>query len=449
MRPRIACSTRRKAILRRLGLPALASLLLAAALCASGQNALEDSLHTKYGQFLQAETPHRGESDAVRARRVMTAFNDAFGPAAQRYASLDETDLRILLSATLAAGVFSQDSVFPLRAATYARALTGRGEAVAVELRDIFTLMIKDRLFLDAARLRSEFAQDIPAQMPVIHDAATSPGRGVFALDDAGASFSRKKFNLPRDGILIIAQTRCHFTVDAAREIFGSPAFAAIFREHALWLAPAAQQLDVNQLAAWNSAFPAAKMVIADKESAFPEVRNWGTPTFLFFHHGRLAAVSEGWRRSGGLADIADGLRDIGIDPPPVPAQTMSTTAIPAAEAYVPAADQSVIDRATAPVRSGDDLAEYVRTADARSPLQYLGPTARRRFLAQLRFTADGARRPDLAALNGLTASQAYAILALFGWQSAVASVPGLRTETALDRQILAQWPAARDRPAG
>lgn len=94
------------------------------------------------------------------------------------------------------------------------------------------------------------------------------------------------------------------------------------------------------------------------------------------------------------------------------------------------------IDFQMAPVKSQADLAAYLRTIDAESPLMALSPGARDRFLDSLEFNENGLvgyRYEDLE--RDLTASQVYRILALFGAQQ-TASLLHSRIESDADRII-------------
>lgn len=415
-----------------------AQAFLAAAVFMPATGAAGQSLASRYDRLRQAEAPRDGQSDAGRAARVLAAYTRAFGDMGENYRTLDTPSLRILLSATIDAGRFSESATFPERAEACARELMARGQDIPIELRDIFGLLVKDRLFQRAAALRKDFPAAGLGPPPRLRAADIAPKRAVIDLDGAGAGLTGGIMHVPRDGILVVAQTQCHFTENAAREIAASPAYATLFRDHSAWLAPAEQTLDADALRRWDREYPAARLVVAARNSDFPEIRNWATPAFLFYRHGRLVAVSSGWRPGGGLADLAEGMRAIGIDPPPLPAHSPEAAATMPPEAISYDPNQFMIDRATAPVRSRADLTAYTQaTPPGRSPFRYLAPEARRRFLAQLRFTPDGASRPDASPLHGLTVSQAYQILAVLGWQSMLASIPDLQTESAIDGRIL------------
>lgn len=115
------------------------------------------------------------------------------------------------------------------------------------------------------------------------------------------------------------------------------------------------------------------------------------------------------------------------------------TAAMPGAgRAEVPRDADVTIERLSAQIRSGADLAAYLhRTQIAHSPLRYMNPAARHAFLASLRFDENGIIGFTHAGFAGLRASEAYQILALFGAQRAVPGIKGLVSRDSLDHMIL------------
>lgn len=95
--------------------------------------------------------------------------------------------------------------------------------------------------------------------------------------------------------------------------------------------------------------------------------------------------------------------------------------------------EESIVSTAVAPVRSRAQLVEYVRnTAANSSPLNKLHPAQLTEFLDSLSFNETGLTGFNYAALSGLTVSDAYRVLALFGAQH-LTHVVGGREETKLD----------------
>ncbi|MFC7520178.1 hypothetical protein ACFQS6_08195 [Xanthomonas populi] len=96
------------------------------------------------------------------------------------------------------------------------------------------------------------------------------------------------------------------------------------------------------------------------------------------------------------------------------------------------------MDQEVAPIRSQAELQEYLRVLPARSPLKFLSPVAREKFLNSLVFSRNGLASysyKDLAI--ELTALEAYKVLALFGQQATVTLIPGLRQPDGFSKTIM------------
>jgi hypothetical protein len=89
------------------------------------------------------------------------------------------------------------------------------------------------------------------------------------------------------------------------------------------------------------------------------------------------------------------------------------------------------------PIHSKADLQRYLSTAGSDSPLNRLSVTSRRAFLSSLRFNSAGITTFRYDGLQReLTASQAYRVLALFGFANDIALIPHLRIVTSEDRRL-------------
>lgn len=102
---------------------------------------------------------------------------------------------------------------------------------------------------------------------------------------------------------------------------------------------------------------------------------------------------------------------------------------------------QRNIDLAFAPVKSRVDLSKYLaKTSIAKSPLRYIPPQKRHRFLSSLRFNSKGLTSFSYKPLvsSGLSATQIRNILSLFGMQSAASTFKGARVLSHKDELIMA-----------
>ena len=102
------------------------------------------------------------------------------------------------------------------------------------------------------------------------------------------------------------------------------------------------------------------------------------------------------------------------------------------------------LDRAGALIRTSAQLAAWLAEARADDPLTALPAPARGRFLESLRFGPWGVQSFQSEALQaGLSASEAWRLLALFGLQATLAALPALPVRSPEDAEVEA-WRRAQ-----
>ncbi|MGO4551837.1 hypothetical protein AB4059_12120 [Lysobacter sp. 2RAF19] len=114
-----------------------------------------------------------------------------------------------------------------------------------------------------------------------------------------------------------------------------------------------------------------------------------------------------------------------------------SATISPQAWAADVAIRQSQIDTALAPIRSREDLRAHLQR-EMHSPLHRLAPAQRERFLASLVFAPEGLASYSFLPLEaGLSVTEVYRVLALFGAQSSIAAIGNLDPATEAESAML------------
>jgi hypothetical protein len=101
-------------------------------------------------------------------------------------------------------------------------------------------------------------------------------------------------------------------------------------------------------------------------------------------------------------------------------------------------AQQKRLDLALAPIKSRAKLETYLKnTPPSRNPLDRLSSSAKKRFLKSLRFNEKGLTSFSYADLEGLTATEIYRILSLFGVQSDTSAIKSARIKSETDALIM------------
>jgi hypothetical protein len=98
-----------------------------------------------------------------------------------------------------------------------------------------------------------------------------------------------------------------------------------------------------------------------------------------------------------------------------------------------------LLDVMVAPIHSKAELDSYLETHPD-SPIHRLGASAMRSFLDSLVFARQGLGSYSYTELEGMSASDVYQILALFGLQSDTGSIRRKRSLSADDRMVEAQF---------
>ena len=104
----------------------------------------------------------------------------------------------------------------------------------------------------------------------------------------------------------------------------------------------------------------------------------------------------------------------------------------------------AIIDAATAPIRSQDDLRNHLAAMPS-SPIYKLTPHSRAIFLSSLVFTNRGLASYSYVSLAGISVSDAYQILMLFGAQGTIGDVPNLESISPLDKAIILRAKATNE----
>ncbi|WP_159097558.1 hypothetical protein [Stenotrophomonas sp. SAU14A_NAIMI4_5] len=105
---------------------------------------------------------------------------------------------------------------------------------------------------------------------------------------------------------------------------------------------------------------------------------------------------------------------------------------------------------AYAPINSFEQLDDHMNALKLDSPMVALSQSARERFIAGLQFGSQGLASYDYEPITSeLTAAQAYRLLSLFGAQRTLSLLPGLKIESASDREVMNSSDAEFSRKGG
>lgn len=198
-------------------------------------------------------------------------------------------------------------------------ALEARGLAEPAHYHAAQEGLLAARLLDEAQAFTREHAAQGLAPLPTF---VTAPGLAVDAPSEWAVHPQRHELlrrpvsGLPSTGIVVVGHPFCHFTQDAVRDIEADPLLAGLFAAHAKWIAPQSGRMrDVAAIQQWNRDHPDGAMTLAYRESDWPAIDYWGTPTFYFLRDGQVVEQVTGWPTEGRRAELLAGLRELGLLP--------------------------------------------------------------------------------------------------------------------------------------
>jgi len=422
-------------------------LLIASAALVIAQPACAETLLDGYLAIRELYNNPPGETESAYRTQIRHQYKKLFAGAQSHVHEISDTDLRVLLRAATDASLRTERAQFLYDASADLKELASRGRAIDRDYLDVYRELVHHGKFADAAAMFKNYHVDGMEPLPEVIDnvGGLRHAHTEYQIASEGDKLIRRVSILPQTGVLVVAHPLCHFSVNAISYIHNDPILNPIFHDHSKWIAPLESYLNFKQFQEWNRTYPEATLSIVDRQRDWKFVDEWSTPTFYFFRNGRLIRTLVGWKgKAGEIQTIAEVLRSQGLINRSValrlPEERNSSATNSASPDVTPKSshNQHTIDLATAPIRSKDDLDAYLqRTPISESPFLYLSPLDRRIFLDEVTFNETGLTQFPPDAFETLTASQAYQLLALFGWQLVVPSLPGLRVQSSLDRAIM------------
>lgn len=198
-------------------------------------------------------------------------------------------------------------------------ALVAKGPLPEELVRHFYASLVTARHFAEAEAFRGRHPlAGMPAMPPVEQSASVHDGGPtVLALKEHDDSrvFQREAARVlgPGSWVLVVSHQLCHFSQNASRAIAADPVLGPVFRDHAQWIAPQESAMALSSLTDWNREHAAMPIAIAYRQSDWPMVSSWATPTFYFFRDGQLVRQVTGWPAEGNREALIGALRENGL----------------------------------------------------------------------------------------------------------------------------------------
>lgn len=251
-----------------------------------------------------------------RAARVDRAFDTYLLPQLGVLSERSTQDLRVLLQALHAAAVAVKQPRYSTLALRVGAELRARGALQPADTRvgAIIAMLTRD------ARALSPTSPWVPAfngrPLPQLPDTARAfeywmPGPEAGGIHTATAQMAELD-------IIVIAHPTCGFTRAAADAANADPELLQMLSgRRTLWLSPQDGTLDTGIFSDWSERHSELPIHIVARQSDFPDIGYWGTPTFYILRDGSVVARVVGWPRGGNKAALQQALGAAGISAVP------------------------------------------------------------------------------------------------------------------------------------
>lgn len=270
--------------------------------------------------FEIAQHKRRGTSDSAFGNALGLQYVQLFS-AYQHSPVLEKqsaNDTELLFRAAHATEFYSHQFQLVEDMRADLKQLERSGAATRADYADMYRSLIDVRDFDSARAYFATHPSNGLAPLPVIGSIPvhTTDKLTHLVVDSAQHSLRHEAFHPSlAPHILVIGHPLCHFTRQAVEDIETNPATKHLFAAHARWLAPQDGRIpeDFQVFISWNTLHPDEAMSFAYRESDWPLLDTWATPTFYFIKDGKVAAKLAGWPDEGNIPALTDAARKIGL----------------------------------------------------------------------------------------------------------------------------------------
>jgi hypothetical protein len=228
---------------------------------------------------------------------------------------LDDHDLALLFDGAYREAFYMHDPATVRDAEKFLNAMQKRGTATDEQYRLMHETFMGARMFDEARELAKQHPVPGLEAVPDLRSSVLVPGQPTeLAVDPTARVLLRESVDMQLEQVVIVSHPRCHFSANAMQYIAADPVLRVAL-DHARWLAPQHDHLELDAIQQWNREHPEMQHVIAYRNDEWPMIDSWGTPTFYFIKNGTVVAKVEGWNGDKTKADLLAGFRSIGVNP--------------------------------------------------------------------------------------------------------------------------------------
>jgi len=271
----------------------------------------------RYDALVETDEQSKGLSTHMRAQAITDSYAALFPPlSAAQLSRLSAADAAMGFRAANMANFYTQDERHLAQMQAYFLRLEVLGATSASQASDLMGAYVASRRWSEAEKLQARYPAADQEPLPSIRDTLggkTDSGPSILTVDAVHGEVVRIPENVMKGAVIVdISHPLCHFSQAAAAAMASDPELAKL-KDDIHWIAPVDRALHLQVLQQWNAQHPDMAMKIAYSRSQWPQLDNWGTPTFYFLLEGKLLGKVEGWPEEGRKAELLRAAHAIGL----------------------------------------------------------------------------------------------------------------------------------------
>lgn len=180
-------------------------------------------------------------------------------------------------------------------------------------LQTLYHSYIFTRQLDKASTLAQQYPNTVFSYMPPVLNISDGK-RTLFELDKDQLSIEQQSFDFPKGGHLIVVGSPICGPCKMALSWFkAKPQLLKVLTQHSTWIMPVFGEFYFDEMKENHNAYAPIRMKYAVKESQWPEITYWGTPSFYFYLDGKVVKQVVGWPKQGREKEIRIGLKQISL----------------------------------------------------------------------------------------------------------------------------------------
>ncbi|MDE1463090.1 hypothetical protein [Spartinivicinus poritis] len=188
-----------------------------------------------------------------------------------------------------------------------------RGEKNKSQLNEMYRAYVQIRQFKQANQLKKQHPDTDLSQLPTIKGNEVEE-RSLLFIEQDGKVLAQKPYIFSQGAqIIVISSPICGSSRAYLSWLQTKPELLSVFESYSTWIMPVTGRLYIDEVVESNKKNASIKMAYTYKESDWPEISYWGTPTFYFYLDGKLRQQIVGWPKEGREKELKQALKDIGL----------------------------------------------------------------------------------------------------------------------------------------